>query len=150
MTDPVQFTVAAPSSPGAPQTMTIQLKPVELGRVEIRIERSSEGATKVELTVERTDTLMLLMRDQPQLQHALDQAGVPQHGRSVHFSLAADSSASTPAGSGSTLLGEGNAGGGGQRSGYHQGGGTSRGGGADADPATAYPIWTRSGLDITA
>lgn len=67
---------------------TIQITPVELGRVDIRIERSADGPAKIELVAERPETLSRLVHDQSQLQQALDQAGVPQAGRTIDFSLA--------------------------------------------------------------
>ena len=143
ITDQVQFSLAAPSQPGAPHTVTIQLKPAELGRVEVRIERSAEGPTKVELAVERTDTLMMLVRDQSHLHQALDQAGVPQDGRTVQFSLSSDNLGNA----GSNLFGNGSSNGGSQRSPYQYSGGRSA---EDAGPTTAYPGWIRPGLDITA
>lgn len=81
------FAVSA-AHPGAPQNMVIRLDPAELGRVQVRIERSAEGPARVELVVERADTLLLLLRDQPQLQRALDLAGVPSADRTLQFHLA--------------------------------------------------------------
>lgn len=81
------FAVSA-AHPGAPQNMVIRLDPAELGRVQVRIERPAEGPARVELVVERADTLLLLLRDQPQLQRALDLAGVPSADRTLQFHLA--------------------------------------------------------------
>lgn len=82
-----RFAVSA-AHPGAPQNMVIRLDPAELGRVQVRIERSTEGPARVEFVVERADTLLLLLRDQPQLQRALDLAGVPSADRTLQFHLA--------------------------------------------------------------
>jgi flagellar hook-length control protein FliK len=66
-------------------SVTVRLNPVELGHVEIRIDHTSEGSAHVAIMVERPETLRLLLRDQPNLQRALDQAGVPSEGRSLSF-----------------------------------------------------------------
>ncbi len=90
-------TVAAPTEHNAPvlvstahgpdgaQRLTVRLDPPELGHVQIRIDRPTEAPARVEITVERAETLTLLLRDQPQLQRALDAAGVPAEGRSRHL-----------------------------------------------------------------
>ncbi len=67
-------------------TLTIRLDPGGLGRVQVRIDRA-DGAPRVVVAVERADTLMTLSRDQPQLERALDAAGVAREGRVVAFSL---------------------------------------------------------------
>jgi flagellar hook-length control protein FliK len=54
------------------QHITMRLQPPELGQVQIRIERPADAPARVEITVERSETLTLLLRDQPQLQRALD------------------------------------------------------------------------------
>ena len=66
----------------------MRLDPPELGHVQVRIDRPPDAPARVEITVEKVETLTLLLRDQPQLQHALDQAGVPAEGRSVTFHIA--------------------------------------------------------------
>jgi flagellar hook-length control protein FliK len=76
-------------APDGTQRLTLRLDPPELGHVQIRIDRPADAPARVDITVERTETLTLLLRDQPQLQRALDQAGVPPDGRSVTFHVAA-------------------------------------------------------------
>jgi flagellar hook-length control protein FliK len=80
--------VSLARAPGGTQTLTVRLDPPELGHVQVRIERPQEAPARVEITVEKSETLTLLLRDQPQLQRALDQAGVPAEGRSVTFHVA--------------------------------------------------------------
>ena len=80
------FAVSA-AQPGAAQHLTIQLAPTELGRVQVHIERLPGGPARVELLIERPDTLLMLLRDQPQLHRALDLAGVPAAERSLQFQL---------------------------------------------------------------
>ncbi len=78
---------ASAAHSGAPQNMVIRLDPMELGRVQVRIERSPDGSARVDLVVERPDTLLLLLRDQPHLHRALDLAGVPSADRTLQFHL---------------------------------------------------------------
>jgi hypothetical protein len=154
--------VAMGHAPDGAQRLTMRLTPPELGQVQIRIDRSPDAAARVDITVEKTETLTLLLRDQPQLQRALDQAGVPPEGRSVTFHVMAPEPASraevlsVPASSGATsngLAGE-----------YSQS--ASRQGGHPAQQQTAadgsdeavqadiapppWMRWSRAGLDITA
>lgn len=134
------------------QRLTVQLQPPELGPVTVQVDRHGDAPVRVEITVQRPETLALLVRDQPQLQQALTQAGLPGDGRSVTLHLAPPPPAATAHGSASfTAVG---------------GGGSSQGGGQpsphpprwDAAPdveehEAAQPIvsrWLRAGLDITA
>ena len=56
--------------------------------MQVRIERLPDGSARVDLKVEKPDTLLLLLRDQPQLHRALDLAGVPSTERTLQFHLA--------------------------------------------------------------
>jgi len=69
------------------QRLTIRLDPPELGTVQIHLEHPADAPTQVQINVQRPETLTLLMHDQPHLQHALDQAGVPAEGRTLNFQL---------------------------------------------------------------
>ncbi len=70
-----------------PQHLTLRLDPPELGNVQIRLERPPDAPARIEITVQRPETLALLQRDQPHLQQVLDQAGIPAEGRTVSFHL---------------------------------------------------------------
>lgn len=161
----VQFFAA----PNLPQRMTLQLAPAELGAVQIGIERAPDGPATVTLLVERADTLLLLMRDQPALHRALDAAGLAAEGRTLHFGLAQPGPASTattpgPAsagGSGPASFGSGRDGSapsgsqaGGSQGGGSQGGGQGRGGyQPSAESGSGRPsarIPQRAGVDFTA
>lgn len=147
-------------APDGAQRLTLRLDPPELGHVQIRIDRPSDAPARVDITVERAETLTLLLRDQPQLQHALDQAGVPSDGRSVTFHVATPEagprydggppSGGTGTGTGSSSSGDASYGA------SHQGGRPARGEFADTDDTNtdyaraAPPGWVRAGLDITA
>ena len=72
---------------GGAKHVTVQLNPDELGHVQIRIERGTDGSAAVQVLVERPETLKLLIQDQAQLHRALDSAGLPQDGRSLTMTL---------------------------------------------------------------
>lgn len=64
----------------------IRLDPPELGRIDVRLDVDSGGKVTSRLTVERADTLDLLRRDAPQLERALQHAGLNTEG-GLEFSL---------------------------------------------------------------
>jgi flagellar hook-length control protein FliK len=151
---------AAPAQPAAPaaqlvpamiqiahaaggQQITLRLAPAELGRVDIRIDRMGDGPATIQVLVERPETLKLLQADQPQLNQALDKAGVPQEGRTLSLSLALPD----PGGSNQ------NAGG---QSGSPSGGARPPPTPPPSPAPTAYsapvsaPAWQRAGINITA
>jgi flagellar hook-length control protein FliK len=144
-------------APDGTQRLTLRLDPPELGRVEIRVDRPPEAPARVEITVERPETLTLLLRDQPQLQHALDQAGLPPDGRSVTIHVAAAEPGAQPDGRHTPGQGTGSPGTGDpSRGAFRQGGDPSRQAFAGSDDPEADfapvvpPGWARAGLDITA
>ncbi len=147
-------------APDGAQRLTMRLQPPELGEVQIRIDRPTlDAPARVAITVERPETLTLLLRDQPQLQRALDQAGVPAEGRSVTFHVATPepstrtdtATAPQPAGWTSSMGGDLSHGA------SRQGGMSMQGDTAateDSEEIEAIPgapvSWQRAGLDITA
>src|SRR5256714_90041 len=64
----------------------IRLDPPELGRIDVRLDVDSAGKVTSHLTVERAETLDLLRRDAPQLERALQHAGLNTEG-GLEFSL---------------------------------------------------------------
>jgi hypothetical protein len=145
--------VSLAQTPEGTQRMTLHLQPDTLGHVQIQIERLSDAAAKVDITVQRQHTLDLLLHDQPQLQHALDQAGVPQEGRTLTLHLATPENTASSFGAQSGAWSDGRTGNG------FNGHGSSRSQGdpnrdAGADPDTRQPASParqyRAGLDITA
>ncbi len=139
------------TSPTGTQRMTLRLDPADLGTVQVRIDRPVEAPAHIEVTVSRPETLNLLVRDQAQLQHTLDQAGVPSEGRTLSFHLSSQDADSQSR----------------QASGFDQSAGNDRStrNGAtpgraapdDSDPGNAASMpppnpmrWQRAGLDITA
>lgn len=76
---------------GSSQTMTIQLDPPELGRVDVRLEFGPDSTVKAHLVVEKAETLGLLQRDAAFLDRALTNAGLDtSNGSSLSFELAQD------------------------------------------------------------
>jgi flagellar hook-length control protein FliK len=170
---PAQQVVPALISLGRTQGsahVTVRLDPQELGHLQIRVEQPKDGPARVTLTVERSQTLDLLVRDQAQLHRALDQAGVPADGRSVTFHLAAnplaaptpdaladpsrsDPPAAAPGSSGASLA---SSDGGGTQHGPPRDGpasGQPRMAAGATDPQAPSPYaarWVRAGIDITA
>jgi len=84
---PHQQIAAALVGATAPHSLTLRLSPEALGQVEIHISRPPDGPASVRIAVERPSTLQLLHQDQPELQRALDQAGLPPD-RSISLHLA--------------------------------------------------------------
>ncbi len=56
--------------------ISIQLRPAELGRVDVKMEITHDGRVMTVVTAEKQDTLDLLRRDSSELQRALAEAGL--------------------------------------------------------------------------
>jgi hypothetical protein len=67
--------------------ISIQLKPAELGKVEVRLDVGHEGRVTAVITADRADTLDLLQRDARILQHSLQDAGLHADSNSLSFEL---------------------------------------------------------------
>ncbi len=65
----------------------IRLDPPELGRVDVRLDVSRDGHVTSRLIVERSETLDLLRRDAPNLERALESAGLRTNDSGLQFSL---------------------------------------------------------------
>lgn len=134
--------------------MTLQLDPPDLGQVQIRIERPQDAPAQVDITVQRPETLTLLLGDQPQLQRALDQAGIPVDGRSLTLHIAPpepsmSAGGATSGASAGADPGQGGGNGAGTRFGGQ--GQPANTGDRDQDDTPAPLLrWLRAGLDITA
>jgi flagellar hook-length control protein FliK len=81
--------------------ISIQLRPAELGRVEVRLDVGKEGRVSAVITADRSDTLDLLQRDARILQHALQDAGLQADSNSLSFELKNQEQAFTPSSGGS-------------------------------------------------
>lgn len=65
----------------------IRLDPPELGRIDVRLDVDRNGQVTSHVTVDRPDTLQLLQSQQPQLQRALEQAGLTTTNNGLQFTL---------------------------------------------------------------
>ena len=80
----------------------ISLSPPELGRIDVQLNVDGNGQATTHMTVDRPETLQLLQSQQPQLQHALEQAGLTTaDGGGLQFSLRDQSFTGQNNGSGS-------------------------------------------------
>ena len=70
----------------------IRLDPADLGRIDVRIDVDRNGQVTSHLTVEKPETLAMLQQDAPQLQRALDDAGLKTGNGGLQFSLRDQSS----------------------------------------------------------
>jgi flagellar hook-length control protein FliK len=65
----------------------IRLDPPELGRIDVRLAVDHNGQVTTHVTAERADTLDLLQSQQPQLERALEQAGLKTADNGLQFTL---------------------------------------------------------------
>jgi chemotaxis protein MotD len=70
----------------------IRLDPADLGRIDVRLDVDKHGQVTSHLTVEKPSTLDMLRRDAPQLQRALEDAGLKTGDSGLQFSLRDQSS----------------------------------------------------------
>jgi chemotaxis protein MotD len=77
---------------GGNSRFEIRLDPAELGRIDVRLDVDKHGNVTSHLTVERPATLDMLRRDAPQLQQALEDAGLKTGDSGLQFSLRDQSS----------------------------------------------------------
>ncbi|MBL8630434.1 MAG: flagellar hook-length control protein FliK, partial [Rhodospirillaceae bacterium] len=67
--------------------VTIQLRPEELGRIEIKLEMTSEGKVTAAVTADKAATLELLQRESRGLERALQDAGLRADANDLQFNL---------------------------------------------------------------
>jgi flagellar hook-length control protein FliK len=70
----------------------MRLDPADLGRIDVRIDVNRSGQVTSHLIVEKPETLSMLQHDAPQLQQALNDAGLKTGGGGLQFSLRDQSS----------------------------------------------------------
>jgi flagellar hook-length control protein FliK len=70
---------------------TIQLRPPELGKVQVNLKIDEDGHVTASIMADRQDTLSLLQRDSQQLEQALSDAGLTANNGDLQFSLSGDS-----------------------------------------------------------
>ncbi len=78
--------------------ITIQLRPQELGRVEVKMEVGHDGKLLAVISADKPETLDLLQRDQRSLQDALSNAGLDLDSNSLSFNLNGHDDGQTAAG----------------------------------------------------
>jgi len=81
-----QITKAAQGSDS--RSITLQLDPPELGRVEVRLEFGDNKKVKAHLFVEKPETLLMLQRDANALERALQNAGLETDSTSLNYEMA--------------------------------------------------------------
>lgn len=68
-------------------SIKVQLKPVELGTIEIKVDVNKDGSVTAMVSADNKETLELLKKDQSSLQKALEQAGLKTDSGSMSFNL---------------------------------------------------------------
>ena len=68
-------------------TMTLQLEPADLGRLDIKLKFDKEGGVKAHLSVDKPETLALLQRDSHHLEKILQQTGLDFDENALSFDL---------------------------------------------------------------
>ncbi|HUA52221.1 MAG TPA: flagellar hook-length control protein FliK [Candidatus Sulfotelmatobacter sp.] len=74
---------------------TIQLRPPELGKVQVDLKIDDTGHVTATITADHQDTLSLLQRNSHQLEQALNDAGLSTNNGDLQFSLSGDSHGTT-------------------------------------------------------
>ena len=96
--------VAIATEPDGTRHMTLHLRPETLGQLRIQIDRPLNAPAQIRIEVERPETLTLLRRDAPALEHALERAGLDRagwgrEGVTISFHAAPPVTADLPVGS---------------------------------------------------
>jgi flagellar hook-length control protein FliK len=78
--------IAAKAKAGTNQFES-RLDPPELGRIDVRLGVDASGQVTSHVTVDRAETLQLLQNHQPQLERALEQAGLKTADNGLQFTL---------------------------------------------------------------
>jgi flagellar hook-length control protein FliK len=79
-------TIAARAQAGSNQ-FDIRLDPPELGAINVHLDVDRNGQVTSHVTVDRADTLQLLQSQQPQIERALEQAGLKTADNGLQFTL---------------------------------------------------------------
>jgi len=78
--------IAARAQAGSNQ-FEIRLDPPELGRIDVHLDVDRDGQVTSHVTADRADTLALLQSQQPQIERALEQAGLKTADNGLQFTL---------------------------------------------------------------
>lgn len=87
--------------------ITVQLRPQELGRVEVKMEMAHDGKMTVVVAAERPETLDMLRQDSRSLIQALNDAGMQADENSLNFQLQEQGDQNASGGNGSGGNGSG-------------------------------------------
>lgn len=82
----VQVAITTAAKDGL-DTITLQLEPADLGRVEVRMEMGLDGRTQLHFTVDKAETMDALARDARSLERSLQEAGIKADAGSMQFNL---------------------------------------------------------------
>lgn len=86
VTEQVQVAIHRAAQDGV-ERMTIQLDPVELGRVEINMATGRDGQTQISFVVDKPETFDGLSRDARMLERSLQEVGIKADTGSMQFNL---------------------------------------------------------------
>jgi flagellar hook-length control protein FliK len=82
----VPVAIAAQAKDGT-NRFEIRLDPPDLGRIDVQLSVDKQGNVTSHLIVDRSSTLNMLKQDAPQLQRALQDAGLKTNSDTLQFSL---------------------------------------------------------------
>ncbi|MES2984037.1 MAG: flagellar hook-length control protein FliK [Pseudomonadota bacterium] len=86
VSDQVQVAIHKASQDGIDR-ITIQLDPIDLGRVEVQMHTTKEGQTHIAFTVDKPETFDTLSRDARSLERTLQEAGIKADTGSMQFNM---------------------------------------------------------------
>ncbi len=89
-TSTVTAQISRAAQTGDTRSITLQLDPADLGRLEVRLEFGPEQTVKAYLVVEKQETLQMLQRDMAALERALQDAGLETGADSLNYEMAED------------------------------------------------------------
>lgn len=84
----IAATLTRGAQSGENKTMTLQLDPPELGRVEIQMHFTKDKSVKAHMVFEKPETMLMMQRDAQVLERALLDAGMDAGGNDLSFELA--------------------------------------------------------------
>jgi hypothetical protein len=87
--DQVQVQIDKQVKDGA-DTVKIQLKPLDLGKIEIKLEVAANGSVTATITADKPETLAMLQSDAKGLEKALGDAGLKPDSAAMSFNLRGD------------------------------------------------------------
>lgn len=87
-TQTVAMSLTKMASNGETKSLTLELDPPDLGRVEVKMEFGEDKKIRAHLLIEKPETYNLLQRDAQTLEKALTQAGIDVSNDSLNFTLA--------------------------------------------------------------